>query len=163
MNRGRSKRRTETRRHVPFLVSLGVIGGLTGALLLMGVGMSGARTREWIEISSPEEWEQYLLDEDSPDYDLGGRYRLTADLDLTGCSWPIGSNYRPFTGRMDGDGHVVEGLDRPMFGVTKGAKIENLLLDQCSIQQPYTYYDGEKAVDGYAALIAYAVDTEITS
>lgn len=163
MNRGRSKRRTETRRHVPFLVSLGVIGGLTGALLLMGVGMSGARTREWIEISSPEEWEQYLLDEDSPDYDLGGRYRLTADLDLTGCSWPIGSNYRPFTGRMDGDGHVVEGLDRPMFGVTKGAKIENLLLDQCSIQHPYTYYDGEKAVDGYAALIAYAVDTEITS
>lgn len=163
MNRGRSKRRTETRRHVPFLVSLGVIGGLTGALLLMGVGMSGARTREWIEISSPEEWEQYLLDEDSPDYDLGGRYRLTADLDLTGCSWPIGSNYHPFTGRMDGDGHVVEGLDRPMFGVTKGAKIENLLLDQCSIRHPYTYYDGEKAVDGYAALIAYAVDTEITS
>lgn len=163
MNRRRNKRETGKKRYSSFILSLGVVGGLTGALLLMGVGMSGARTREWIEISSPEEWEQYLLDEDSPDYDLGGRYRLTEDLDLTGCSWSIGTNYHPFTGMIDGAGHVVEGLDRPMFGVTKGARIENLLIDQCTIQYPYTYYDGEEAVDGYAALIAYAVDTDIKS
>ncbi|MFS0724186.1 cadherin-like beta sandwich domain-containing protein [Paenibacillus sp. 1P07SE] len=44
-------------------------------------------------------------------YALGGYYRLTADLDMSGIDWsPVGSRSRPFTGGLDGNGHTISGL-----------------------------------------------------
>lgn len=68
--------------------------------------------------------------------DLDADYRLTADIDASQTvQWdggrgfaPIGTETAPFTGTLDGDGHVISGLviDRPhmdfvgLFGVVAG-------------------------------------------
>ncbi|MCL2020237.1 MAG: hypothetical protein FWG70_10845, partial [Oscillospiraceae bacterium] len=42
---------------------------------------------------------------------LGGNYRLTADIDLSGYEWtPIGTNVSPFIGIFDGNGHKISNL-----------------------------------------------------
>ena len=62
-------------------------------------------------------------------------FTLTADLDMNEHIWvPIGSTQKPFTGKFDGNGHVVLGLRSPlnnthmgMFGITEKAEISNLV------------------------------------
>ena len=39
--------------------------------------------------------------------DLSGSYKLTADLVLTEEWTPIGSEATPFTGVLDGNGHII--------------------------------------------------------
>lgn len=125
------------------------------------IGTVGAKSRETVSIYTEEELEQYLLDEESEEYNLSGRYRLEENLDLSWLEKSIGTNLEPFTGKFDGNGHVISGLTRPLFGVTGKAEIGNLLLEQAEIVHPFTYSDGERYVDGYAALVAYAKDTVI--
>ena len=63
-----------------------------------------------IEIDSAEELRKIGRD---PDHPMGGRYALTADIDLGGEAepWtPIGSKVRPFLGELDGRGHSITGL-----------------------------------------------------
>ena len=68
-------------------------------------------------------------------------YKLTADINLSDyTSWiPIGNQSHPFTGRLDGNGHSISGLnattttvDTPagLFGYLKDGWIHNLFLDQ---------------------------------
>ncbi len=71
---------------------------------------------------------------------LSKNYKLTADLDLSGETFPgIGTAAQPFTGRFDGQNHTisnitVSGTDNVgFFGVIKGAKIQNLNLKNVSI------------------------------
>ena len=62
-------------------------------------------------------------------------FTLTTDLDMNEHIWvPIGSTQKPFTGKFDGNGHVVVGLRSPlnnthmgMFGITEKAEISNLV------------------------------------
>lgn len=78
-----------------------------------------------------------------PDYPLDGSYALTADLDLSGyTNWtPIGTESAPFTGTFDGCGRVIRGLTitspagsyAGLFGVTYGADIKNVGLEQVSL------------------------------
>ena len=127
------------------------------------IGTASAKSREKILIYTEEELEQYLLDEESEEYNLNGRYQLEEDLEL-GWLWKsIGTNVEPFTGSFDGNGHVLSGLTRPLFGVMKKASVENLFLSETMITNPCTYYDGEHYVDGYGALAAYAIDSEIVN
>lgn len=45
-------------------------------------------------------------------YDLGGSYKLNADLDFAGkAPMMIASQKNPFTGNFDGDGHVIKNID----------------------------------------------------
>ena len=125
------------------------------------IGMAGAKSRETVLIYTEEELEQYLLDQESEEYNMNGIYRLEVDLNLSWLETSIGNNLEPFTGEFDGNGHVIGGLVRPLFGVTERAEIENLYLEQAEIIRPCTYSDGERYVDGYAALVAYAKDTVI--
>ena len=83
-------------------------------------------------------------DQESEEYNLNGKYRLEADLDLSWLYQSIGTNLEPFTGDFDGNGYVISGLTRPLFGVLKEARIENLFLSGASIHTPVTYYDGER-------------------
>ena len=125
------------------------------------IGTARAKSRETILIYTEEELEQYLLDKESEEFNLNGRYQLEEDLDLSFLYQSVGTNVEPFTGAFDGNGHVVSGLTRPLFGVMEKAEIENLFLSDAVIEHPFTYYDGEHYVDGYGALAAYAVDTVI--
>ena len=142
-------------------VAAGALAALLAAVLVIHVGAVNAQGSAPIPLATTEDLLQCLFYPDSPDYDLGGDYVLTEDLELSGLPEAIGNNSRPFTGRFDGGGHTISGLPRPLFGVTKGAVVENLLLDKSCIQFPHTYFDGQDYVDGYAPLIAYAVDTEV--
>ncbi|WP_343207980.1 ZmpA/ZmpB/ZmpC family metallo-endopeptidase-related protein [Anaerolentibacter hominis] len=149
------------KKGITIVTALLLTTALLTAVILYNIGIARARTEGEVEIASYEDLDRYLVDTDSPEYNPGGTYILTADLDVSGLGQSIGNNYRPFTGILDGDGHVLTGLNRPLFGVAEGAKIENLLLDEVKIQYPATYYDGERYVDGYAALAAYVTDSQI--
>ena len=143
------------------IVCVLAVGGIGYAV--HSIGTASAKSREKILIYTEEELEQYLLDEESQEYNLNGRYQLEEDLEL-GWLWKsIGTNVEPFTGSFDGNGHVISGLTRPLFGVMKKARVENLFLSETMITNPCTYYDGEHYVDGYGALAAYAVDSEIAN
>lgn len=124
-------------------------------------GTARAKSREVVLIYTQEELEQYLLDQESEEYNRNGRYRLEEDLDLGGLYQSVGTNTEPFTGTFDGNGHVISGLARPLFGVMEHARVENLFLSETVMTAPFRYYDGEHYVDGYGALAAYAVDSVI--
>ncbi len=59
---------------------------------------------------------------------LSGTLVLDADLDLGGCSWQsVGVNSdAAFKGRLIGNGHIVRGLDKPVFNYTDGAILSNV-------------------------------------
>ncbi len=145
---------------------LAAAAGILLAVVVSGyvahsIGTARAKSRETVLLYTEEELEQYLLDEESGEYNLNGNYRLEEDLDLSWLYQSIGTNIEPFTGKLDGNGHVISGLTRPLFGVMEGAEVENLFLGGAVIENPFTYYDGEHYVDGYGALAAYAIDSVI--
>lgn len=57
-----------------------------------------------------------------------GWYKLTADVDASGST--IINN---FTGRFDGDYHIISGLTHPIFGTLSGAEVKNVLVDNVTI------------------------------
>ena len=70
---------------------------------------------------------------------LSKNYKLTADLDLSGETFPgIGTATHPFTGRFDGQNKTISNVtvtgenNVGFFGVIKGAKIQNLNLKNVS-------------------------------
>ena len=74
--------------------------------------------------------------------DLAGSYKLTADITLTETWKPIGSADNPFTGTIDGNGHIITGLTTTDMGPSKigfvgqgnGATIKNLGLELVNIK-----------------------------
>lgn len=63
-------------------------------------------------------------------YNLGGKYRLVSDIVLSSGWTAIGAKDTPFTGKFDGNGHTVSGLNTSgdvagVFGYSNG-NIENL-------------------------------------
>ena len=95
---------------------------------------------QWNTISTKEELLALANVKDAET--LSKNYKLTADLDLSGETFPgIGTAEHPFTGRFDGQNKTisnvtVSGADKVgvgFFGVIKGAKIQNLNLKNVSI------------------------------
>ena len=140
-----------------------LILALVTGYTIHSIGTARAKSRELVLLYTEEEFSQYLLDTESEEYNLNGRYQLEEDLDLSGLEYSIGTNIEPFTGKLDGNGHVISGLGRPLFGVVEDAEIENLFLSEAEIVSPFTYSDGEHYVDGYGALAAYAIDSRIVN
>lgn len=115
---------------------------------IMAVGfcpaaMAADADREgWTAVSSAEELA-------SIKNDLSGKYYLTDNIDLTGQDWtPIGTaTYNLFTGKFDGNGHVIKGLTvklnyaaqkntrygAGLFGFTSGAEIKNVSVIDASV------------------------------
>ena len=145
---------TKSRERLTCLV-IGLAGlmvvGIAG-LAVHSVGTARAKSREVVAIYTEEEFQHYLLDEESEEYNLRGRYRLEENLDLSWMEQSVGTNVEPFQGSLDGNGHVISGLERPLFGVMEKAEVENLLFREAEIRHPFTYYDGEYYTDGYGAL-----------
>ena len=157
--------KTGKREYLKYLVAgtacliLVLVTGYT----IHSIGTARAKSRELVLLYTEEEFSQYLLDTGSEEYNLNGRYQLEEDLDLSWLDYSIGTNIEPFTGKLDGNGHVISGLGRPLFGVVEDAEIENLFLSEAEILSPFTYSDGEHYVDGYGALAAYAIDSRIVN
>ena len=67
-----------------------LLAGVVCILLAMAVagyvahsiGTARAKSRETVLIYTEEELEQYLLDTESEEYNLNGKYRLEEDMDL---------------------------------------------------------------------------------
>lgn len=57
--------------------------------------------------------------------DLAGEYTLTADITLSGEWTPIGSNEAPFTGKINGNGHVIKNLSVQNKQTARGAFINS--------------------------------------
>lgn len=72
---------------------------------------------------------------------LAEEYNITADIALTGDWTPIGSNAQPFTGKINGNGHVISGLRvhgeqvarNAFIHSASGATISRLGLDDVDI------------------------------
>ena len=106
-------------------------------------------------VSTEEGWHWLFSTEDYLDY----RITLEADLDLRGFPRSIGTWEKPFTGILDGNGHVITGLKQPLFGVMgEGSAVYYLLLDQSEITGLiYHESDGESPGGwGSGILAAYA-------
>lgn len=73
---------------------------------------------------------------------LSGSYKLTADITLTEEWLPIGTDAAPFTGTLDGNGHIVKGLKTTnsstnnvgLISVAKAATIQKLGLESVNLQ-----------------------------
>ncbi len=73
--------------------------------------------------------------------DLDGSYILTADITLSDSWTPIGSSSDPFTGVLNGDGHIISGLKFEdtstasvgLFSYATGATIQNLGIEDANI------------------------------
>ena len=106
---------------------------------------------QWNTISTEEELLTLATAKDEKT--LSKNYKLSADLNLSDETFPgIGTAAQPFTGRFDGQNHTISnftisGTDNVgFFGVIKGAKIQNLNLNNVNIS-------GKEKVGG---LVGYA-------
>lgn len=124
-----------------------------GLVACDGTGSKPTSQEEPIEISSFEELRRIGQRQDLP---LDGEYALTEDIDASGRNGqsdgggfkPIGGEEEPFTGRFDGEGHSIVGLSLVgdsletetlgLFGVVEEALIQNLRLEEVSIEGGYT-------------------------
>lgn len=64
---------------------------------------------------------------------LNGTFELTEDLDASKLSDADVAVKGTFTGTLDGKGHRIKNLDRPLFEILKGAKIKNLVIEDAAI------------------------------
>lgn len=101
----------------------------------------------------------------------GVKITLTKELDLTGHNWiPIGKtkNY-PFKGTFDGKNSLIQNMNistefaAGLFGHAKNAKIENVNLEQCSIEKKHNTNDAGSS-DIYAGcVVGYSQLSEINN
>ena len=84
-----------------------------------------------------------------------GNYQLVEDIILTEPHIPIGNLFSPFTGTLDGQGHVIKGLNAittadntpaGLFGFIKNARVRRLMLDR-----PYVLTTGSGSPAGAVA------------
>lgn len=97
-------------------------------------------------------------------------YKQTADIDLAAESFaPIGSIDTPFTGRYDGDGHVIsnlnvstEGANAGLFGYIKGATVENISIQNATVVSGANYAGAIAGVLNGGNISACRVDSKST-
>ena len=97
----------------------------------------------------PEGWVGIYTVEDLDNIrnDLGGQYILMNDLTFADGAAPfnpIGTRQEPFTGRFDGNGHVIRGLVIEVEQDTPEIKISEQIAN--GVPQSYTYYDVKASI-----------------
>src|SRR5690625_2444204 len=122
-------------------------------LLIPNIHTEKVEASTWIDISTPAD----LINIRN---NLSGNYRLVNDIDLSqhSSNWtPIGNSSNPFTGVLDGQGHVIKNFQPNrvnqdnfgLFGVVERGVIKNLGLENVNISgvTPGIRYTG--ALVGY--------------
>ena len=115
------------------------------------------------EISS-EEHLVFLSATNNAQGELGRDYVLTASLDLNSCNFtPIGDTTDPFTGSFTATGHTILGLNVDvtaqaggLFGVTDGATITDVTIEDATISVVRNDGDGTSTVYSGGVLIGEA-------
>ena len=97
----------------------------------------------------PEGWTGIYTVEDLDNIrnDLDGQYILMNDLtfaDGAAPFTPIGTRQEPFTGRFDGNGHVIRGLVIEVEQDTPEIRISEQIAN--GVPQSYTYYDVKASI-----------------
>jgi len=113
-------------------------------------------------VSTTEAWRYLFTGTEYLDYEI----LLEADLDLSSFEPSIGTMEDPFTGILDGNGHVITGLKHPLFGVLgDGSAVYYLLLDQAEIRQMAAHGADEYSTGAYGCgvLAAYSRNAVIDS
>ncbi|WP_257285107.1 hypothetical protein [Endozoicomonas sp. SESOKO1] len=87
-------------------LALGVLSGLTAA---GAAPASGSKTERWIDVPDAKTLGKIGHD---PNLPPNGNYFQTADVDGGRLRRSIGSKDNPFTGKYDGKGRTIYGLDR---------------------------------------------------
>ena len=113
-------------------------------------------------VSTEDAWEWLFAEQEYMDYEI----TLEADLDLSGFRKSIGTMEHPFTGTLDGNGYVIRGITKPLFGVLgEGSAVYYLLIDEADIVELTFHGEDEfsSAADGCGVLAAYAQGSVIDS
>ncbi len=104
------------------------------SLFVVGLLLAGT-TFGWPHVSLAVTGISHCGELQNMQYDLGGSYVLTADIDCDGYSFtPIGYYTDPFTGTLDGDKYtirnlrVMQGLESGLFGQIDGGTVRDLYL-----------------------------------
>ncbi|MGI6689190.1 MAG: serine/threonine protein kinase [Christensenellales bacterium] len=134
--------------------------------LLMGKCANAHGTADvTILLSAPEAENPVLIhtagELDAIRHNLNGQYALAADIDLSGIAkWtPIGDERYPFTGSLDGRGHIIKGLKvqqnvtgcAGLFGKTEHAFIRRVILKDPTILAAQAAYGGTGSLIGWQA------------
>lgn len=82
--------------------------------------------------------------------EMNGKYLLAADFNPGNT--PIGTSDAPFTGTVDGQYNVIDGLTHPLFGEVQNATIKNIIVDNVQLTQAVNYSN----VNCLAAIVAFA-------
>ncbi|MDE6527710.1 MAG: Ig-like domain-containing protein, partial [Muribaculaceae bacterium] len=99
-------------------------------------------------------------------FDLAGEFTLANDIDLSGIEnfEAIGSNDAPFTGKLNGNGHVIKNLtmnvtgdDKGFFGTANGATI-----DKVGFENARVVWSGNGGAN-IAVVVGRAVGVTITN
>ena len=85
--------------------------------------------------------------------DLGGKYRLVKNIDLSGNWEPIGSAERPFTGVLDGNGYTISGMSITTVGKSYVGLFANLSGSVIDLDVRGTV-SGAKYVGGIAGMVS---------
>ena len=102
----------------------------------------------------------------------GANFVLTTDIDMSGVAkfTPIGNSSRMFQGNFYGNGHTISNLTinvslssnayTGLFGITDGAVIRDVGLENVSVTNKVTYYSDDAWT---GALVGYALNTTISN
>lgn len=125
------------------------------AVLAVAAGAAvPAAAQEWVEISDAAGLRAVA---DNP----AGHYRLTADIDLRGASFHLGT----FTGTFDGNGHAIRNIlceNSGFFSKLAGATVRNLSLRGGKVKSSYEYLGGlASKVSGETLIEDCTVDVEV--
>ena len=110
---------------------LSTFSGRLGLAALLGLSATAA----WaVDISNEAELRAIANN-------LAGEYTLTADITVEGDWTPLGDNDHPFTGKLNGNGHVIKGIrvqdagrnENAFIGAIKDATITRLGLENVDI------------------------------
>lgn len=103
----------------------------------------------------------------------GRSYKLTQDIDLASAWVPIGTSTKPFTGKFDGNGHIIRGLNinsnhsyQGLFGYVSGAEIKNVKIAGSEQKQAIKYNIENAPVDSQyflGSVVGYATDGSVIS
>ena len=113
---------------------LSTFSGRLGLAALLGLSATAAWAVDPVNISNEAELRAIANN-------LAGEYNLTADITVEGDWTPLGDDKNPFTGKLNGNGHVIKGIrvqnadrnENAFIGAIKDATITKLGLENVDI------------------------------
>ena len=94
---------------------------------------------------------------------LKGTFRLEQDLDASGLSESEAAVLGTFAGELDGNGHRIYNLDRPLFQNLSGAQIHDLVIEDADITKQVKGILANKISGGSKITDTYIIDSRLNN